>query len=68
VPLRCLIRLRGRDVCASVSSRGYGVGGVMRFLAITLIVHAPDLVTGATPSTAARFRQVARRTLAAASA
>ena len=30
----------------------------MRFIAITLIVHAPDPVTGAQVSTASRFREV----------
>ena len=33
-------------------------GGVMRFLAITLIVHAPDPVTGVQKSTTERFREV----------
>ena len=33
-------------------------GGVMKFLTITLIVHAPDPVTGAQTSTTERFREV----------
>ena len=37
----------------------------MRFLAITLIVHAPDPVTGVTKSTAARFREVVDNALLA---
>jgi alkanesulfonate monooxygenase SsuD/methylene tetrahydromethanopterin reductase-like flavin-dependent oxidoreductase (luciferase family) len=34
------------------------VGGVVKFLAITLIVHAPDPVTGVQKSTNERFREV----------
>ena len=37
---------------------GQRAGGVMRFITITLIVHAPDPVTGAQMSTADRFREV----------
>ena len=33
-------------------------GGVMKFLAITLIVHAPDPITGVQKSTTDRFREV----------
>ncbi len=33
-------------------------GGVVKFLAITLIVHAPDLITGVQKSTTDRFREV----------
>src|SRR5262249_39423169 len=35
-----------------------GPGGVMRFLLITLIVHAPDPVTGVQKPTSDRFREV----------
>jgi alkanesulfonate monooxygenase SsuD/methylene tetrahydromethanopterin reductase-like flavin-dependent oxidoreductase (luciferase family) len=37
----------------------------VRFIAITLIVHAPDPVTGIQPSTRERFRQVVRSALLA---
>ena len=37
----------------------------MRFLTITLIVHAPDPVTGVQPGTTQRFREVADSALLA---
>src|SRR5882757_2506332 len=46
------------DIRFSGAGRRSGEGGIVRFLAITLIVHAPDPVTGAHKSTNERFREV----------